>query len=77
MARLSDYPFPKVIDSYPGTDGEGMIALGLANGKVILATFGTTVVSKEFGRENTFQVQAYIRCSRACLKYFTLIVGIF
>ncbi len=50
VARLSDYPFPKVIDSYPGTDGEGMIALGLANGKVILATFGTTVVSKEFGR---------------------------
>lgn len=49
MAKLADYPFPKVIDAYPGADGEGMIALGLANGKVILATFGASVVVKEFG----------------------------
>jgi len=51
VAKLADYPFPKVIDAYPGTDGEGMVAIGLANGKVILSTFGTTVVCKEFGEQ--------------------------
>lgn len=62
VGKLPDYPFPKVIDAYPGTDGEGMIALGLANGKVILATFGTTVISKEFGRIILFQLLQEITC---------------
>ncbi|CAL8072972.1 unnamed protein product [Orchesella dallaii] len=35
-----------------------MIALGLANGKVILSTFGTTVVSKEFVPKHTRQVNS-------------------
>jgi len=54
LAKLSDLQYPKVVDAYPGSDAEGMIAVGLGNGKVVLTSFGATIISKEFGKFDKF-----------------------
>ena len=51
VATIPDLPYPKVVDAYPGTEAEGMIAVGLANGKVVLTSFGSSTISKEFGKK--------------------------
>ncbi|CAG7836336.1 unnamed protein product [Allacma fusca] len=56
VAKIVDLAFPKVVDGYPGNDAEGMIAVGLANGKVVLTSFGSTIISKEFVPKHPRQV---------------------
>jgi hypothetical protein len=51
VSKIGDFPFLKVIDLYPGADAEGMLAVGLVNGKVILSSFGSSLAggNREYG----------------------------
>lgn len=52
VAKIADFPFAKVVDLYPGTDAEDMVAIGLGNGKVVLTSFGPGIINREFGITN-------------------------
>jgi hypothetical protein len=48
LAKITDFPYSKVIDAYPG-EKDGLIACGLVNGKIVLASFDNTTPKKEIG----------------------------
>lgn len=50
-----DIQYPKVVDAYPGSDADSMIAVGLGSGKVVLTSFGSTIISKEFSKRILFE----------------------
>lgn len=55
LAKITDFPYTKVVEIYPGDMEEGLIAVGLANGKIVLTSFGNPSNNKEIGEWNHFR----------------------
>ncbi|KRT82735.1 WD40 domain-containing protein, partial [Oryctes borbonicus] len=48
LATNSNYHYVKCIDIYPKSDKDLLLAIGQANGKVVLSTFGATIYDSQF-----------------------------